>query len=264
MTFRTVAFLVFILLLPLASVARADPENSSGTAHIPSPPTYSGISTNSTVWATPCNFSVLINGETALHPNGQYVFGCNNTGTFTNETAINFTATPQEVSIVKTLNSTNSNATQPEIIQFEWWFSDNAGNLGNTGLKNLTLSWQLSQYWNNVTIFSFDVGFTLAGINASLNYDSIDWTYIVYQNSSTTTQYVFVKNMATNPSIVVYQTTGILLVFCNSAGNWTHTYPLQGGGYGSDPYVAEASLLGLVAAVSFYKKRRLKLKVKKR
>jgi hypothetical protein len=234
-----------------------------GTIPIPdvTKPTYSGVSTNSTVWATACNFSVTVNDETALHPNGQYVFGCNNTGAFTNETAINFTTTSQLVSITKTLNATNSNATQPEIVQFEWWFSDNVGNLNNTGLQTLTLSWQLSIGWNNATIFQFDVGYTLAGINASLNYDNLNWSYIVYQNSSTAAQYVFVKNMSANNLIRVYQTTGILLIFCNQAGNWTHTYPYQGGDYGEDPtpYIVAAVSLGIVGlAVVAYKKLKKK------
>lgn len=210
-------------------------------------PTYSSISTNSTVWATVCNFSISINDETALHPNGQYTFGCNNTGPFTNETAINFTTTSQLVSIAKTLNSTNPNATSPMIVQFEWWFTDNVGNQNNTGLQTLTLCWQLSVGWNNVTIFEFDAGYTLSGTNASLNYDSINWAYIVYQNSSTTAQYVFVKNMETNKLIRVYQTTGILLIFCNTAGNWTHTYPYQGGDYGEDP---TPYIIGTIVATS--------------
>jgi hypothetical protein len=228
-------------------------------------PTYSSLATNSTVWATSCNFSILINDETALHPNGQYIFGCNNTGPFTNETAVNFTTTSQLASFAKTLNSTNSNATAPEIVQFEWWFTDNAGNKNDTGLQTLTLSWSLSVGWNNVTIFSFDVGFTLAGINASLNYDTIDWTYIIYQNSSVTAQYVFVKNMATNPDIKVYQTTGILLIFCNAAKNWTHTYPYQGGGYGSDPtpYIVAAALSAGAIGLVYGLYRRWKKKRKK-
>ena len=229
-------------------------------------PTYSGISANSTVWATSCNFSVTINDETALHPNGQYIFGCNNTGTPTNETAINFTTTSQFISIAKTLNSTNPNATSPMIVQFQWWFTDNAGNQNNTGLQTLTLCWQLSVGWNNVTIFEFDAGYTLSGTNASLNYDSINWSYIVYQNSSTTAQYVFVKNMAANNLVRVYQTTGILLIFCNQAGNWTHTYPYQGGDYGEDPtpYIVAATISMIITglAYSIYKWRKKKHKVK--
>jgi hypothetical protein len=226
-------------------------------------PTYSGVSTNSTVWAASCNFSVTINDETALHPNGQYIFGCNNTGTSANETAVNFTATSQLASIAKTLNSTNPNATSPMIVQFQWWFTDNAGNQNNTGLQTLTLCWQLSIGWNNVTIFEFDAGYTLSGTNASLNYDSINWSYIVYQNSSTTAQYAFVKNMSANNLIRVNHTTGILLIFCNEAGNWTHTYPYQGGDYGEDPtpYIVAAVSLGItVLAVAIYKKLRNKKK----
>jgi hypothetical protein len=226
------------------------------------PPTYSSVSTNSTVWATLCAFNATFTDDKNLTSNGWYIFGCNNTGPFTNETLVYFTSMPQSVSIIKTLSSTNSNATTPETIQYEWWFADNAGNPNNTGIHTLTLSFPLSSGWNNVTIFSFDVGYTLAGINASLNYDNINWTYIIYQNSSSTAQYVFVKNMSANPEIVVYQTTGILLIFCGQAGNWTHTYPYQGGGYGSDPtpYIVAAIVLSAAAGIAYGIYRKVKKK----
>lgn len=231
-------------------------------------PTYSGMSTNSTIWATVCNFSITITDETILHSNGQYIFGCNNTRpALLNETEVMyFTTTPETVSITKTLNSTNSNATSPMIIQYEWWFSDNAGNWNNTGIQTLTLSYPLIVGWNNVTIFQFDVGYTLAGINASLTYDDIDWSYIVYQNNSASAQYVFVKGMSANTETVVYQSTGILLIFSNQAKNWTHTYPYQGGGYGSDPtpyIIAAIAIVCLTAAVTrfrnWWKKNRKKM-----
>lgn len=220
------------------------------------PPIYSNIGTNSTVWATQCRFSVLF---IANYGNlSGFVFGSNNTGIFVNQT---WTGTwsnwPTTTSAwanytVAALNSTNSNATRPEIIQYRWWANNTSNSWTDTGLQTLTLCWPLSTGWNNVTIFSFDVGFTLGGLNASLNYDSINWTYIIYQNSSSTAQYVFVKGYTYNNLVKVYQTSGILLIFCGSAGSWTHTYPLQGGNYGSDPTPAIITTVTLAIVLGIY------------
>ncbi len=55
------------------------------------PPTYSDAQTNTTVANTAVNFSILYDDETALHPNGLYVFSTNNSdGTWTNDSAVNF------------------------------------------------------------------------------------------------------------------------------------------------------------------------------
>jgi hypothetical protein len=221
-------------------------------------PTYSGVTANSTVWATSCNFSATLADETGL---SSYTFGCNNTGVFANDTSIIISGLNYKANTTKTLNSINSNATQPEIIRWQYWLNDTANNNATTGLQTLTLSWPLTVGWNNVTIFSFDVGFTLAGINASLNYDGMNWSSIIYQNSSTSAQYVFVKGMSYNAAIKVYQTTGILLIFCVQAGNWTHTYPLQGGDYGSDPtpYIVAGVAVGIATlCVWIYRKLRRK------
>jgi hypothetical protein len=226
-------------------------------------PTYSGVSTNSTVWATSCNFSVTLADETAL---ANYTFGCNNTGLWVNGSVTVISGSSYKANTTQTLNATNSNATSPEIIQWEYWFADSSNNLNNTGIQTLTLSYSLSVGWNNVTIFSFDVGYTLAGINASLNYDAINWTYIVYQNASATAEYPFVKNMSANNLIRVNHTAGILLIFCNTAGNWTHTYPYQGGDYGEDPtpYVVAAVSIGAIALTIGIIKKRRKLKSRKK
>ena len=99
-------------------------------------PTYSGISTNTTLAGQPCSFNAQINDDRSLQNNGQYIFGTNNTGSWVNDTAINFTSTPQWANITShTLNSTAGHT-----IHYEWWFTDNAGNKNNTGIQSTITS----------------------------------------------------------------------------------------------------------------------------
>jgi hypothetical protein len=97
------------------------------------PPTYSNIAVNTTTAGTSANFSIDWNDNVALHPNGQYIFSTNNTGTWVNESAVNFTSTPESISVVKTLNSTVG-----LVIGYRWFASDNVGNLNDTGIQILT------------------------------------------------------------------------------------------------------------------------------
>mgnify|MGYP000043966753 CR=1 FL=1 len=70
-------------------------------------PTYSDVYTNTTEAGEPCLFSVKYNDSTALHPNGQYIFSTNNTGSWVNDSAVNWTTTPEYANKTKTLNSTH-------------------------------------------------------------------------------------------------------------------------------------------------------------
>lgn len=97
------------------------------------PPTYSNVQTNSTVAGEKILFSIQYNDGIALNPNGQYIFSTNNTGTWTNESAVNFTATPSWANVTKTLNSTEGIS-----IGYRWYADDNAGNINNTEIFTLT------------------------------------------------------------------------------------------------------------------------------
>lgn len=97
------------------------------------PPTYSNNQTNTTEVGTSCLFSILYDDNTALEPTGQYIFSTNNTGTWTNESAVNFTATPEWANVTKTLNDTVGIS-----IGYRWFADDNAGNINNTPIYTLT------------------------------------------------------------------------------------------------------------------------------
>ena len=98
------------------------------------PPTFSNAQTNTTLAGATINFSILVNDETALHPNGQYIFSTNNSaGSWTNESAVNFTETPEWANVTMTLNSTSE-----LIIGYQWYANDTESNLGGSGIYTLT------------------------------------------------------------------------------------------------------------------------------
>jgi len=96
-------------------------------------PTYSNINHNQTVAGELTLFSSYWNDNTALNPFGQYIFSTNNTGTWVNESTVNFTATPSWANVTKTLNDTVGLS-----IGYRWFASDNASNGNNTEIFYLT------------------------------------------------------------------------------------------------------------------------------
>mgnify|MGYP001609455999 FL=1 len=96
-------------------------------------PTYSSLSTSTTVAGASSQFNSTWTDETGLATTGGYIFGTNNTGTFTNETWTAFTTNPQTVSVSKTLNSTVG-----AVIQWQYWANDTSNNWNNTGTQTLT------------------------------------------------------------------------------------------------------------------------------
>lgn len=95
-------------------------------------PTFSDITVNTTDAGEEANFSVLWDDDVALNPKGQYIFSTNITGTFVNDSAVNFTTTPNFANVQKTLNSTVGLA-----IGYIWYATDDAGNENNTGIQVL-------------------------------------------------------------------------------------------------------------------------------
>lgn len=115
------ALLFFIFLLLILILVHA--AGSDSTA-----PTYSNKQVNSTLAGQPALFSLLVDDDTALDPNGQYVFSTNNSGTWENDTAVNFTATPSWANVTKTLNSTSGTS-----VWYKWYITDNASNMAVAG-----------------------------------------------------------------------------------------------------------------------------------
>jgi len=110
------------------------------------PPTYSNPSHNTTIAGASCNFSIDYDDDTALHPNGQWIFATNNTGEWVNESVVNFTSTPQSISVVKVLNDTVGLT-----IGYRWYVKDNAGNWNNTPIYTLTTTSAVQTHNRTIT-----------------------------------------------------------------------------------------------------------------
>ena len=96
-------------------------------------PTYSLNQSNNTVNGSLTLFSILWNDKTALETAGQYIFSTNNTGTWVNDSAVNFTTTPNWANVTKVLNSTVGIS-----IGYRWYATDNLQNANSTGIFTLT------------------------------------------------------------------------------------------------------------------------------
>jgi len=110
-------------------------------------PTYSSLSASTTIAGVFCDFNATFNDNLALESNGQYQFGTNNTDSWTWEDAVNFTSTPQTVSVEKTLNSTVG-----QVVGYCWNFTDNVGASSTTGIQTFTLTSGFSAITANTTI----------------------------------------------------------------------------------------------------------------
>jgi hypothetical protein len=90
-------------------------------------PTYSNYNVNETLSEKLAKFSIYINDNVALHSNGQYIFSTNNSGSWVNNSAVNFTETPSWANITKILNETGNMT-----IGYMWYITDREGNKNNT------------------------------------------------------------------------------------------------------------------------------------
>lgn len=100
------------------------------------PPTYSSISTNTTLANNPCSFNCLVSDDTNV---STYIFSINNTGTWTNDTATAFSdffnTTAAWANVTKTLNGTVGN-----VVSYLWYANDTSNNWSSSDLFNLTVT----------------------------------------------------------------------------------------------------------------------------
>lgn len=120
---------------------------SRGLAVDTTKPTYSNNQTNTTIAGAFTLFSVLYDDDTALEPDGDWIFSTNNSGgTWTNDSPVSFTATPNWSNVTKILNSTGGLK-----IGYQWYANDSAGNWNNTPIYILTTAYIPQNYTMNVT-----------------------------------------------------------------------------------------------------------------
>ncbi|HPX74506.1 MAG TPA: right-handed parallel beta-helix repeat-containing protein, partial [Candidatus Pacearchaeota archaeon] len=96
------------------------------------PPSYGYVGHSSTTAGQKSKFSIKFTDRGALHPYGVYIFSTNNTGTWENDSAVNFTSTPSWANVSVTLNSTVG-----DVVGYRWYFSDSFGNMNMTPIYKL-------------------------------------------------------------------------------------------------------------------------------
>jgi hypothetical protein len=140
-------------------------------------PTYSSLSYSTTVAGASCHFNATVNDNLALQPNGRYQFGTNNSGSWVWDSTVNFTSTPQTVSVSKTLNTTAGVK-----VSYQWNITDNAGNSNSTGIQTITIT---TGSLDHIVISPSSATITSGGTQA---YSAI--AYDIYNNSlGTVTSY---------------------------------------------------------------------------
>jgi hypothetical protein len=96
--------------------------NVTSTTVDTTPPTFSGNQTNETQPGKPCEFKLTWNDNKALQPSGQYIFSTDNSGSWMNASSVNFVSTPQIVTYITNLRSTEG------LVKWKYYASDNASN----------------------------------------------------------------------------------------------------------------------------------------
>jgi cyclophilin family peptidyl-prolyl cis-trans isomerase len=116
---RNALIAAVVLMLILAIVVVAYRLNGHGVANA-SPPTYSDVSSNSTVIGSLCTFSTLWTDNANV---SGYIFETNNTGTFVNDTWTPFSQFVGPTSANATVTETLDN-TPGDVVQWTFWCND--------------------------------------------------------------------------------------------------------------------------------------------
>jgi cyclophilin family peptidyl-prolyl cis-trans isomerase len=116
---RNALIAAVVLMLILAIIVVAYRLNGGGVANA-SPPTYSEVSSNSTVVGSLCTFSTVWTDNANV---SGYIFETNNTGTFVNDTWTPFSqfvgSTSANATVTETLDDTPG-----DVVQWTFWCND--------------------------------------------------------------------------------------------------------------------------------------------
>ncbi len=154
-------------------------------------PTGSNAAHNNTIINEPTKFSILVNDETALESNGQYIFSTNNSGSWVNDSAVNFTSTPNWANVTKTLSSTGGIS-----IGYMWYFTDNAGNANATVIQTLTTAGACSYTSGNWNVNCADNCVISSNINLGGNNLTLYGTGIFTLNANISNRDYIIKENA--------------------------------------------------------------------
>lgn len=113
-------------------------------------PTYDLNSSNETLPEYSCLFQLEFDDDTSLETKGQYIFSTNNTGTWINASAVNFTSTPQNATHTADLNASNDT-----VVGWCFYASDKHGNWNRTSCDDpFTLTTNLIISSNETVCFN--------------------------------------------------------------------------------------------------------------
>jgi hypothetical protein len=193
------------------------------------PPTYSSVTSNTTVAGAVCNFGIQWADETGLATTGGYIFSTNNTGAWANDTWSAFNANPKVVNVTKTLNSTVGN-----IVSYKWFGNDTSNNWNSTSQQNITLTDGFAP-----TFSSYSSSTTAAGASCNLNVTVSDNNALSRYIYSTNNTGAWVNGSATvfstNPqsigsTVTLNGTVGVVVqwkVYANDTANLWGTSATQ-------------------------------------
>jgi peptidylprolyl isomerase len=150
---RNALIVAVVLMLILAIVVVAYRMNGSGPASA-SPPTYSYVSSNSTVVGSSCTFSTVWGDNANV---SGYIFETNNTGAFVNDTWTPFSnfvsSTSSNATVAKTLDDTAG-----DVVQWRFWCNDTNNNWNAVPIQSVIVDKAvlLVTSMGNITIELYD------------------------------------------------------------------------------------------------------------
>ncbi len=178
---------------------------------------YSNIAVSSTLANNPTVFSSYWSDN--VEPLNSFIFSTNNTGSWVNDTATAFSATPSWANVTETLTSSIG-----QIVGYQWYVNDSQNNWVNTGIQTLTTTGYYitaqSDAFSNLSpngLVAVD-----AGSNQAFSFSPINGSYSIrnviinstYQ-APTTSPYTFL-NVQGNESIAVSTSNIIFSVTATS------------------------------------------------
>lgn len=186
-------------------------------------PDWSNAETNTTHGGKPILFSMQwVENRTGVNLSG-FILETNNTGIVANETWTNTGGLGWGTQVAWGNYTLTLNSTFDTTIQWREFVNDTYAGWTVSTYYNLTVETYLDINWNNVPASPIDIGHTLGDVNASLNFDSINWMWITvdYQNG---TQWSLQYGTTYNAEYTVTEGSKIWIDCLDVTATWTHTY----------------------------------------
>jgi hypothetical protein len=178
-------------------------------------PSYASASHNNTQAGELTRFGINVTDNLALHPNGQWIFSTNNTGTWVNDSAVNFITTPSWANVTKTLNSSVG-----KTIGYRWYFNDSAGNRNSTSIYTLTTTDNIEPYFTTIPA---NVSIFYGNQSVSVDFDATDAVGFGYFKINDTRFSITQAGVLTNATPLAVNTylINVSINDTSNNNNWT-------------------------------------------